>query len=137
MYNIDNKYKSTNAQALRPKHSTSSGRAHFWAQTTHFLQNPRAHRILSLKPSHDIRVEPHGVELSCPQGILVLVIDQHKISLREHPGMDRLIVLGLDSFLMHFILLKLHLDIAHRDVQGKLSILRVSHVRKELDCYFE
>jgi hypothetical protein len=44
--------------------------------------------------------EPHGFELAFPQGILILVVDQNKVTFAKNMRMKRLIVLTLDSFLV-------------------------------------
>jgi hypothetical protein len=52
---------------------------------------------------HDEWYEPHGFELACPHGILILVIDQDKVAFEENPRTNGPIILTLDSLLVSLI----------------------------------
>jgi hypothetical protein len=45
---------------------------------------------------------PHGVELSCPQWFLGLVIKENQVTLNVLSGTDRLIILNLNTSFIHF-----------------------------------
>jgi hypothetical protein len=44
---------------------------------------------------------PHGVELSCPQQLLGLVIKENQVTLNVLPRIDILIVLNLNTSFIH------------------------------------
>jgi hypothetical protein len=52
--------------------------------------------------SHDIRIVPHGVGLTCPQWFFGLVIKENQVTLRVLPGIDRLIVMNHRMPFIHF-----------------------------------
>ena len=47
--------------------------------------------------------EPHGFEFSCPQGVLILVIDQDKVTFRENPRMNGPIIMNLDLMFVSLV----------------------------------